>query len=137
MNLIKRGIVFGVFDGLHEGHRFFLKSASDKCESLIVVVAIDDASLALKGRIPKHSFNERMQALLSFNPSLKVVPGDSIQGEWSALTTYMPDMVFLGHDQSAIAEELEKIGIQFSFIDSHHPEEFKSSLLHHFETDKA
>lgn len=129
----KKGMVFGVFDGLHEGHRFFLNSASEQCETLIVVVARDDASSALKGRKPKYDFDERMQALFSFNSSWVGVAGDSVQGEWSALKTYRPDMVFLGHDQKAIADEFIKMGIQFSCIDSHHPEEFKSSLLHHAE----
>jgi len=128
-------MVFGVFDGLHEGHRFFLNSASEQCKTLIVVVARDDASFALKGRKPKHSFEERIRALRSLHSSWIVVVGDSMQGEWSALKTYTPDMVFLGHDQKAIADEFIKMGIQFSFIDSHHPEEFKSSLLHHSEAE--
>lgn len=135
MAKVKTGMVFGVFDGLHEGHQFFLNSASGKCETLIVVVARDDVSLALKGRKPKHDFNERVRALVSFNSSFEVVQGDSTQGEWSALKKYQPTVVFLGHDQSAVADELMKIGIQFSFIDSHHPEEFKSSLLHHVEAE--
>lgn len=131
MAKIKTGMVFGVFDGLHEGHQFFLNSASDKCENLIVVVAQDDASFILKGRKPKHDFSERVRALISHSASFEVVAGDSVQGEWSALKTYKPDMIFLGHDQKAIADEFMKIGISFSFIDSHRPEEFKSSLLHH------
>lgn len=135
MTKSKLGMVFGVFDGLHEGHQFFLNSASEQCETLIVVVAQDDTSFALKGRKPKHSFEERMRALRSLNSSWIVVAGDSIQGEWSALKTYTPDMVFLGHDQGAIADALEEIGIQFSFIEAHRPFEFKSSLLHRSEAE--
>lgn len=131
MAQIKTGMVFGVFDGLHEGHQFFLNSASDKCETLIVVVARDDASFALKGRKPKHGFDERVRALISFNPSFEVAQGDSVQGEWSALKTHTPNMVFLGHDQGAIASALEAMGVRFSFIEAHRPLEFKSSLLHH------
>lgn len=131
MAKVKTGMVFGVFDGLHEGHQFFLNSASSKCEKLIVVVAQDDASLTLKGRKPKHGFDERVRALISHGASFEVVAGDSIQGEWSTLKTHTPDMIFLGHDQGAISDALRETGIEFSFIDSHYPEEFKSSLLHH------
>ena len=131
MAKIKTGMVFGVFDGLHEGHQFFLNSASSKCEKLIVVVAQDDASFTLKGRKPKHDFDERVRALTAHSVSWLVVAGDSMQGEWSALKTHKPDVVFLGHDQGAIASVLEQMGIQFLFIEAHRPLEFKSSLLHH------
>ncbi len=122
-------MVFGVFDGLHEGHRFFLQSAADQCEKLMVVVARDDASSALKGRTPKHALDKRVQAIQSLNQVWTVIPGDSTQGEWSALKQHQPDMVFLGHDQHAVAEELKKMGIPFSFIDAHEPDQYKSSLL--------
>lgn len=37
-----RVMVFGVFDGLHPGHRAFLRQARKKGDKLIVVVARDN-----------------------------------------------------------------------------------------------
>lgn len=129
MSKEKKGMVFGVFDGLHEGHVFFLESAAAQSEKLIVVVAEDGASSALKGRAPKHALKERMLRIESLGKGWTVLAGDSAQGEWSALKKYAPDRVFLGHDQHRIAEELQRMGIPFSFIGAHSPERYKSSLL--------
>ncbi|MES2014754.1 MAG: adenylyltransferase/cytidyltransferase family protein [Patescibacteria group bacterium] len=130
----KVGMVFGVFDGLHQGHRYFLQSAAEQCEQLIVVVAHDETVRELKNRAPKFSLEERMTALRAFPLDMIVVAGDTVQGEWGVLKKYTPSMVFLGHDQTAIAKELTKMHTPFLYIDAHHPEEFKSSLLHEVET---
>lgn len=131
----KKGMVFGVFDGLHEGHRYFLHSASEHCEDLTVVIAGDEATRALKGHVPKYSLEERRHALLALNPLWRIIEGDTVQGEWSALKKYQPDIVFLGHDQTALAKELEHRGVAIKFLAAHRPEHFKSSILH--ETNKT
>jgi FAD synthetase len=47
-----RVIAFGVFDGLHEGHRHFLREARKLGGRLTVAVAHDEAVVMLKGRRP-------------------------------------------------------------------------------------
>ncbi len=123
-------MVFGVFDGLHEGHQYFLRLAQTLCDELVVVVAVDEAVRALKGRVPKHSNGDRIAAIRNFNPATVVVSGDDTPGQWSALKTYVPDVVFLGYDQKAIAGALKDIPMPFVFLEAHRPEEYKSSLLH-------
>jgi len=115
----EKGMVFGVFDRLHEGHQHFLSDASSKCRELTVVVTLPEMVSLLKGRQPKQSWEERVAALRAFNPKLNVVPGDSVAGAWSVITTYMPDMIFLGHDQQAIADELRRIDKLFVFLERH------------------
>jgi len=122
-------MVFGVFDGLHEGHLFFLNAAASKCDELIVVVAEDEASASLKGRLPKSPLHARIEAIESLQRGWTVVAGDKAQGEWSALKAHKPDMVYLGHDQHAVAAEFERMGIAFSFIEAHSPDKYKSSLM--------
>ena len=123
------GMVFGVFDGLHEGHRDFLQQARAKCGKLIVVLTLPEAVRELKGREPKRSYEERANALKAFDPTLTVVQSDARLHSWEVLSAHKPDMVFLGYDQQAIATELEKMGVPFESLDAHRPETFKSSLL--------
>lgn len=129
-SLYTTGVVFGVFDGLHEGHRYFLTEAAKRCEKLIVAVTTSEAVLHLKGHLPRYEQGERITAIQAFNPKLEVVQGDKILGKWTVLKKYTPEIVLLGHDQQAIAEELTKLNTPFIFLDSHHPEKHKSSIIH-------
>ncbi|MFZ3031710.1 MAG: adenylyltransferase/cytidyltransferase family protein [Candidatus Moraniibacteriota bacterium] len=123
------GMVFGVFDGFHEGHRYFLREAKEYCEKLVVVVAHPNIVLTLKQRVPLRSLSERMQAVRDFDATLEVTSGDTAIGTWSALKRYQPSLVLLGYDQKHLGEELTKIGMVHQFIAAHHPEKYKSSLL--------
>jgi cytidyltransferase-like protein len=109
-------MVFGVFDGLHEGHKYFLREAAGKCKTLTVVVARDNAVLHLKNKKPQHSLHERIQAIKEFDPSLTVVAGDEMEGVWNILKEYAPKQVFLGYDQQGIGAVLEKRGIPCVFL---------------------
>lgn len=122
-------MVFGVFDGLHEGHQNFLTQAQNRCTKLIVVVAHEQVVQTIKGHLPQFSFEERAQAIRSFNPRLDIVSGDQKIETWSAFKTYQPDMIFLGYDQHRLAEKLKEMNTLFVFLDSHLPDTFKSSLL--------
>ena len=122
-------MVFGVFDGLHEGHKDFLRQALRRCERLIVVLTVPEVVQDLKGKAPKYTYDERASALAAFNAELVVVPSHARLHSWEVLRTNRPDIVFLGYDQQAIAGELEKLGVRFEFLEAHRPDKFKSSLL--------
>lgn len=125
------GMIFGVFDGLHQGHRHFLLEAKKRCQNLIVVVAHPDIVALLKQRLPHHTLEERIHAIQSsFEGRFQVVPGDTKIGTWSAIKKFRPDIIFLGYDQEKLGEELEKLTLLHDFISPHYPEKFKSSLLH-------
>lgn len=124
-----KGMVFGVFDGLHEGHRHFLSEASDNCDTLVVVVATDKAARALKGRAPRYALTERIEAVREALPGAEVVAGDDETGSWNVLSAHAPDIVILGYDQDALAEELEKRSVPHMYLSAHEPERFKSSIL--------
>ncbi len=124
-----KGMVFGVFDGLHEGHKHFLLEAVKLCDELIVVVTPDDTVENLKGRQPKNCFKDRAEAVRVFNPVCTVVEGDFGIGEWVVLTTYKPDSVILGYDQQKIAREMSLLNTPYKFVSAHKPEQFKSSFL--------
>lgn len=122
-------MVFGVFDGLHAGHKYFLQEAGNLAEELVVVLPPDEVSKRLKGYAPKNLYDMRMSALFSFNPAFRIVQGDTSPGGWEVIAKEKPDMVFLGYDQGTIANELERRGTPYIVLAAHKPEEYKSSLF--------
>ncbi len=124
------GMAFGVFDGFHPGHQHFLSEALKHCRELIVVVARPEIVLTLKNRAPLLTLSERIKKIQSHYPTCTVIPGDSAIGTWSALKEYRPDIIFLGYDQKGLKKELTTIGFPHTTITAHHPNTYKSSLLH-------
>ena len=125
----KTGLVFGVFDGLHEGHRHLLHEAMRQCEELIVVVTLDTVVSILKNHPPKYSYKERAKAITDFNPDFIIVPSDPTLGGWQILNRHQHDIIFLGYDQDAIAREMQRLEHPFIIIDAHHPDTLHSSIL--------
>lgn len=122
-------MVFGVFDGLHDGHRFFLREAANRCDRLIVIVASPTMVKHLKHKKSKYGLTDRVSAIRNANPNFIVVIGDDRPGTWSTLKKYRPNTVFLGYDQHALASACREIGVHTKSIDSHSPDIYKSSLL--------
>lgn len=123
------GMVFGVFDGLHDGHRHLLLEAEKLCQKLIVVVTLDAVVSMLKSHPPKYSYEERTQTIADFNPDFTIVPSDPTLGGWSILDRHQPDIICLGYDQDAIAREMKRLRKSFIIIDAHHPDTLHSSIL--------
>lgn len=124
-----RALVFGVFDGFHDGHKYFLKEALKKADEVIVAVAPNGVVQKMKKKTPKKDIVERLQAVSDFDNRIHAVVGDEEQGSWKVLINAQPDIVLIGYDQTAIADEMKKMGVRFDFIQSHDPHIHKSSLL--------
>ncbi len=124
-----KGLLFGVFDFLHEGHKHFLSEAESKCDDLTVAVAPDAVVELLKGKKPKQNLEERMRALCEWNQALTVVKGDERTGSWKIVLETKPDVLFLGYDQQALEPDLKQFGIRIEYVGAHEPERYKSSLL--------
>jgi len=101
-------LVFGTFDGVHEGHRAFLKEAKSHGDYLIAVVAQNHIVEHLKGSRPKLDLAERFQHLQQEDGVDEVVVGDGELGSWKVLEAHRPDIIALGYDQTALKEELER-----------------------------
>ncbi len=129
MKPYSKGIVFGVFDNFHLGHEHFLREAFSLCEKLTVVVTLPEISKILKNTTPKDSLDKRIKNVKDSNHNLNVIEGDSKLGEWSVLKQEKPDIIILGYDQQGIADELEKINIEYVVLGAHYPEKYKSSLM--------
>ena len=116
----KRVVVFGIFDGVHEGHRSLFSQAVRGSEEpsgsrrgkakedveLIVIVGRDSASLKWKGKKPKHSQQTRLSLVMKEEEVSDAVLGDEEQSSYKVLENLHPDVVCLGYDQNDLAQDL-------------------------------
>ena len=128
-------LVFGAFDGLHDGHRFFLKEAGKLGQKLIASVATDEVIAGLKNHAPKQHLEERLQTLEASGLVDLAVAGDKQIGNWSAVRVWKPNVVAVGYDQTRLAEKLrefiekENLPIEIITIAAHEPSRLHSSLI--------
>lgn len=128
-------MVFGVFDGIHDGHRFFLKEAKNRGSYLIVAVAQDHLVERLKGSLPRMDLARRIDGLRKESLIDEVVMGDSELGAYEVIKKYKPRIIVLGYDQEELKKDIEKHLDDFKWklelktVGAHKPERFHSSLL--------
>ena len=133
-----RVVVFGTFDPLHDGHRFFLEQAARLGDSLIVVAARDSYITSQKQRTPRVPAVERQAALEAVPQVDTFVWGD----EWPAADSQRLlreldfEVVALGYDQEpsdeVACEWLKAAGkpdVQVVRLRPHEKYILKSSLL--------
>jgi len=104
---MRKVMVFGTFDGLHDGHKAMLKEAKNLGDYLIAVVAQDHIVQHLKGHLPKINLLERFEHLQDVDEVDKVVIGDAETSAWNTVKKYKPDIIAIGHDQELLKEDLE------------------------------
>lgn len=132
----KHGVVFGVFDKFHEGHRFFLQKASEQAERVTAVVARDAAVEILKNKKPVDSEETRLANVLASGCVAAAEFGDEELGVYSVIKRLHPDVICLGYDQEALRKDLkEKMEkdvipeIPLITIEAYQPDRYHTSLL--------
>ncbi|HEX9722288.1 MAG TPA: adenylyltransferase/cytidyltransferase family protein [Candidatus Paceibacterota bacterium] len=115
---MKRVVVFGIFDGVHEGHRDLFRQARelnlplstpgvDRGGELIVIVGRDAIAEQLKGKKPKYTESERVK-MVQVEPFVdNAVLGDTEPSTYTVLVQYNPDVVCLGYDQDELEADLQ------------------------------
>lgn len=128
-------MVFGVFDGLHDGHLYFLKQAKTYGEALIAVVARDTSAETLKGRAPEENELERLRVITLLTFVDEAVLGDYMQGVYSALKKFRPAVICVGYDQDLLEQDLKEKMVSGTVpripivrVTAHLPEILHSSL---------
>ena len=131
----KRVIVFGIFDGVHKGHRSFFAQARNYGDELVVVVGRDEVCKKLKGKTPRFSEKERVK-LVAVEPLVdKAVLGDPKLSTYSVLEQLNPNVICLGYDQQELKKDLQKWieeeskGIKLVVAESYKPEIYRNSLI--------
>ena len=132
---MKKVLVFGTFDGLHDGHRFLFREAKRYGDALFVVVARDATVLRVKKHEPVFSEEERVRFV-----SAEPLVGDACLGYlddvYRVIEEIRPDVICLGYDQHVFADRLPEVLQQRGIVASierlpgYKPDIYKSSLLH-------
>lgn len=130
-------MVFGVFDGIHAGHRALLRQARALGDRLVAVTTHDHVVRTLKGHAPHRPDALRLAALAAEPLVDEALLGDPEVGAWTVLAQHRPDVVALGYDQQAIRSDLERYlrergladAIAIEVMRPFEPERYKSSLL--------
>ena len=132
----KKVLVFGAFDLLHPGHKFFLRRAKEFGRQLIVVVTRDHTAAKQKGRRPTQSSQTRIAALKKIKFINKIILGQaSLDHKYALVKKIKPDIICLGYDQlnsvKKITTDLRRLGLNTNVIrlKSFFSRRYKSSIL--------
>ncbi len=110
---MRRVVAAGVFDGLHAGHRYYLRSAKRLGDHLTVIVARDATVPAIKGKRPQRRERARRAAVAQLpevdrallgNPVTRIEP----EQRFRILLRLRPQVVCLGYDQPVNARDLRR-----------------------------
>lgn len=128
-------MVFGVFDGLHEGHKAFFEEAKIHGDYLVAVVTQDALVEQLKGKRPVKDVGERFADLEALDGVDEVAIGDAELGVYDVVLKYRPDVIALGYDQTTLKKDIEANYKKFDWkpkivvLSAFEPNRYHSSLL--------
>lgn len=106
---IKKIMVFGTFDGLHQGHLNFFKQARNLHQNsfLIVSIARDKNVFKIKGKLPVFSEKKRFNLIKKTRLVDKVVLA-GLQEHIPHIVKEKPAIIALGYDQKFYVKNLKK-----------------------------
>ncbi len=128
--------IFGVFDGIHEGHESFIKEAKKQGNHLVAIVARDEVVKKIKGKLPLTNEVDRINALLNIEDVDLVLLGDPEIETYNTLREVNPQVVYLGYDQKNLLNNINKVmkkgklpKMEILVGEPHQPEIFHSSII--------
>lgn len=97
-------VAAGVFDGLHDGHRYYLRTAKRLGDVLTVIIARDRTVRAIKGKIPHRSEKQRRAVVVRLPEVTRAILGKRLstsrpEDRFAILLQLKPDVICLGYDQ--------------------------------------
>lgn len=122
-------LVFGTFDKLHPGHRWFLSEAKKYGDRLVVVVARDHNVDQVKGHRPTQSEAQRLEQIQAVPEVNEARLGlDDYAKKEEIIEEIKPNVICLGYDQAPHFQSPDP-AIQVIRLEAFHPEIYKSSKL--------
>jgi len=115
----------GCFDGIHLGHLRYLEAARELChggELFIVAVACDDYVVRAKGRRPRWTLDERIEALMRCGVADAVI-SHGPAGAADAIRFMRPRLFVKGRDwlrhmPADVSEACGEVGAVIELVDS-------------------
>ena len=132
---MKKILVFGTFDGLHEGHRDFFRQAKEYGDYLVVVVGRDSTVQRTKNKLPKFNEQERLKAVQECKFVNEARLGNEGNNPYKIIEEVNPKIICLGYDQTHFTDKLPQkikaIGLAIDIIrlKPYKPEVYHSSIL--------
>ena len=139
---MKKVLVFGTFDGLHEGHKNFFRQALrvaqgklDEKPYLVVVVGRDSTVLKTKKRLPKINEKDRLKTVQERGLVDEARLGNEGSDPYKVIEEVKPDVICLGYDQThfvdKLADKIKEMGLKIDIIrlKAYKPEQFHSSII--------
>jgi FAD synthetase len=130
----RKVMVFGTFDGLHEGHLNFFEQARERGDFLIAVAGRDVNIKKIKGHFPKNRERDRFSDLQRCKLVDKPVLGYE-EDVYMIIETLKPDVICLGYDQVSFSKKLKAelkkrdLKIEIFRMKAYKPKEMHSSIL--------
>ena len=132
---MKRVMIFGTFDGIHDGHRHLVKEAHAFGEEVVAVVARDEHVLELKGQTPDVPLAERLELVQCETDATLAVVDDEILGSYQVIVEHRPQLLMFGYDQDELMEDvqawLEDHGVHLECVQASAfmPEVYRTSVI--------
>lgn len=122
-------LVFGTYDKLHPGHRYFLAEAKKHGDRLVVVVARDKNVAVIKGKLPRDSEATRLANIQAVPEVTEARLGyEDYSKKEQIIEEIKPNIICLGYDQ-APGFQSPNPAIAVVRLEAFHPEIYKSSKL--------
>lgn len=127
-------LLFGTFDGIHDGHRRLFAEVRALADYLIVAITPDVLVPGLKGHLPRRTQEQRILDVRREGVD-EVVLGDVELGAYEVIGRVKPDLIGVGYDQDALCEHVTDWvrthcpKLRIVRLAAWHPETFKSSFL--------
>ena len=131
---MKTVLVFGTFDVIHPGHKFFLEQSAEYGDKLVAVIARDDFVSSIKKKTPVHSQEERINHIISSGLVDDACLSDKITGTFNVVMKINPQVVCFGHDQIKLAEsfktwmDIHDKKIEIVTVDPYKRDKYSSTL---------
>jgi FAD synthetase len=121
-------MIFGTFDTVHDGHRFFADQAK-KYGSLFIIIARDNNVRRFKKRLV-HGENERLMGVKRAFPFATCLLG-SKDDPYAIVEEISPETICLGYDQKSFDSGLKRKfpDIKIVRIGAYKPDICKSSKI--------
>lgn len=134
-------LVFGTFDGLHEGHKYFFRQTKEYGDYLVVVVGRDSTVQKTKNKLTKFNEQERLKvvqesALVDEAKLGNEAPLGQKLDPYAIVEEIKPNIICLGYDQIFFTDKLKKelpkrgLGhVKIKRLKAFKPEMYKSSII--------